>query len=110
MKARATIFSSAASKPGIGSKVGNALLSAFSAFLDISVRICLGILKEIGVGVLAVVRAVACAFVETLIEQRWFILIGVTLMGLLWFWMQNDPHRPRTRPYHADPAPGRIMR
>jgi len=57
-----------------------------------------------------VIKFVTCAFVETLVEQRWFILIGVTLMGLLWCWMQNDPHRPRTRPYHPDPSPSWIPR
>ena len=114
MKARVTFISSAASKPGIGSKTGNALGSAFRAFLVISARICLGILKEIAACVLravvVVVGFVVSVIVETLIEQRWVLLIGLSLMGLLWFWMQNDPHRPCTRPYHPDPSPGRIMR
>ena len=76
--------------------------------------ICLRILKEIAACVLRagwfVIGFVVSIFVETIIDLRWILLIGLTIMGLLWFWMQNDPHRPRTRPYHADPAPGRIMR
>ena len=102
------------SKPGIGPKIGNALLSVCRAVLAFCAKICLDILKEIGAGVLRavgfVIGFVASVIVETIIELRWILLIGLSLMGVLWFWMQNDPHRPRTRPYHADPAPGRIMR
>jgi hypothetical protein len=76
--------------------------------------ICLRILKEIAACVLRavgfVMGFVASVIAETIIELRWILLIGLTIMGLLWFWMQNDPHRPRTRPYHADPAPGWMPR
>ena len=98
------------SKVGIGSRIGNALLSVCRAVLAVCATICLGILKEIGAGVLAVIKFMVEIFVETVIELRWILLIGLSLMGLLWFWMQNDPHRPRTIPYHADPAPGRISK
>ena len=91
------------SKPGIGSKIGNALLS-----------VCLGILKEICEAVLwavgAVIGFVASVIVETIIELRWALMILLALMGLLWLWMQNDPHRPSTKPYHLDPSPDRILR
>ena len=72
--------------------------------------ICLRILKAFGEAVLAVLRFVVEVLAESIIELRWILLIGLTIMGLLWFWMQNDPHRPRTRPYHADPAPTRTLR
>ena len=73
-------------------------------------EICLRILKAFGEAVLAIVRFVVEVIIETIIEMRWVLLIGLSLMGLLWFWMQQDPHRPRTRPYHADPALGWISR
>ena len=102
------------SKPGIGSKIGNALLSVCRAAMASCATICLGILKEIAACVLwavgAVIGFVVSVIVETIIELRWILLIGLSLMALLWFWMLNDPHRPRTRPYHADPAPGWIPR
>jgi hypothetical protein len=102
------------SKPGIGSKIGNALLSVCRAAMAVCATICLGILKAIAASVLLAVGFVAgfvaSVIVETIIEQRWVLLIGLSLMVLLWIWMQNDPHRPRTRPYHADPTPDRIMR
>ena len=89
-------------KPGIGSNTGNALL-AFCA------GICRDILKEIGEAVRAVVRFVLEVLAETIIELRWILLIGLSLMGLLWFWLQN-PHMRRPKPYHADPAQGWIPR
>lgn len=102
------------SKPGIGSKIGNTLLSVCRAAVASCATICLGILKEIAACVLwavgAVIGFVASIIVETIIELRWILLIGLTIMGLLWLWMLNDPHRPRTRPYRVDPAPDRIMR
>jgi len=73
-------------------------------------EICLLILKAIGGAIFEVVGFVVGIFVETVVELRWVILIVLTLMALLWFWMQNDPHRPRTRPYHADPTPSWISR
>jgi len=98
------------SRPGIGSKVGNALLSVCRAVLAVCARICLGIVKELGEAILSVIKFVVEVIVETLIELRWFLLIGLSLMALLWLWMQNDPHRSRSRPYHADPAQGWISR
>ena len=98
------------SRPGIGPKIGNALLSVCRAAMAACATICLGILKEIAACVLWAVGFVVGVLVETIIDLRWILLTGLILMALLWFWMQNDPHRPRTRPYHADPAPGRIMR
>ena len=71
-------------------------------------------LKEIGEAVLravgAVIGFVASVFVETIIELRWILLIGLTLMGLLWFWMQQDPRMRRPKPYHVDTSPDRISR
>ena len=102
------------SRPSIGSKIGNALLSVCRAVLAFFAKICLDILKAIGAGVLravgVVIGFVFGIIVETVIELRWFLLIGLSLMGLLWIWMQNDPHRPNSRPYHLDPSPDRIMR
>jgi hypothetical protein len=89
------------SKLGIGPKIGNALLSVCRELLAICARICRAMLKGIVAGVLAVVRFVVEVLAETIIDLRWILLIGLSLMGLLWFWMQNDPHRPSTRPYHA---------
>ena len=97
------------SKPGISRKIGNALLSVCRALLAFCARICVAILKEIGETVLSVIRFVVCIFVETIIELRWFVLICLALMALLWLWMQN-PHIRRPRPYHVDPSPDRIMR
>ena len=76
--------------------------------------ICLRILKEIAACVLRavgfVIGFVASVIIETIIELRWILLIGLSLMALLWIWMQNDPHRPRTRPYRVDSSPDRILR
>ncbi len=98
------------SKHGIGAKIGNVLLSVCRAFLALCAKICLNILKELGEAVLAIVRFVVEVIVETVVEMRWVLLIGLSLMGLLWFWMQQDPHMRRSRPYHADPTPGLISR
>ena len=73
-------------------------------------EICLRILKAFGEAVLAVVRFVVEVLAETIIELRWFTLTMLVIMGLLWLWMINDPHRPRTRPYPVDPAPGWMPR
>ena len=76
--------------------------------------ICLRILKEIAACVLravgVVIGFVVSVIVETIIELRWILLIGLSLMALLWIWMQNDPHRPRPTPYHLDTSPDGIMR
>ncbi len=98
------------SKPGIRSKIESALLAVCWAFLAVCAKICLGMLKVIGEAVVAVVRFVIEVLAESIIELRWVLLIGLSLMALLWVSMQNDPHRPRTRPYHVDPAPGWISR
>ena len=58
-------------------------------------------LKEIGEAAFEVVRFVVEVLAETIIELRWILVIGLSLMGLLWLWMQNDTHRPSTGPYHA---------
>jgi len=63
-------------------------------------------LKGIGAGVLAAVRFVVEVLAETIIELRWILLIGLSLMGLLWLWMQNDPHRPSPGRYHAGSLSG----
>ena len=47
--------------------------------------------------------------VETVVDLRWFVLTCLVVMALLWLWLQN-PHMRGPRPYHADPAPGRISR
>ena len=73
-------------------------------------EICLPILKAISGAIFEVVGFVVGIFVETVIELRWVILVVLAVMALLWFWMQNDPHRPHTRPYHADPTPSWISR
>ena len=73
-------------------------------------EICLRILKAFGEAVFSVIRFVVEIFVEAVIGVRWILLIGLTLMGLLWFWMQQDPRMRRPKPYHVDSSPDRIMR
>ena len=73
-------------------------------------EICLRILKAISEAVFSVIRFVVEIFVEAVIGVRWILLIGLTLMGLLWFWMQQDPRMRRPKPYHVDSSPDRIMR
>ena len=73
-------------------------------------EICLRILKAISEAVFSVIRFVVEIFVEAVIGVRWILLIGLTLMGLLWFWMQQDPRMRRPKPYHVDTSPDRISR
>ncbi|TSA32169.1 MAG: hypothetical protein D4R65_10035 [Verrucomicrobiaceae bacterium] len=70
----------------------------------------MNILKVVVVSILAVVGFVAGVLAEAIIELRRVILPCLVVMGLLWFWMLNDPHRPRTRPFRVDSAPGWMPR
>ena len=86
------------SMPGIGSKIGNTLLSVFRAILIFCAKICLQILKEIGKCLLAVIGFVAGVIVEAAIDLRWLLLASLAVMVLALLWKQCS-HRPRSVPY-----------
>ena len=95
--------------PGIGAKIGNAILSAFRAILVFCAKICLRILKDLGLCLLSVVRFVAGCLVEAAIELRWLLLTSLALIALLLLLRQSMQRSHEARALDLGHTPDRIL-
>ena len=99
-----------APKPGIGAKIGNALGLACQSILVFCAKICLRILKEIVVCLLAVVGFVAGVIVEAAIDLRWLLIITLTFISILLLWKESMNRSRQLRQYELLHPPVQISR
>ena len=99
-----------ASEPGIGAMIGNALLSVFRAILLFCAKICLLILKELGMCLLAVVGFVAGVIVEAVIDLRWLLITTLAIMVIALIWKQSMHRAQQIRQYELAHPPVQISR
>ena len=97
------------SKPGIGAMIGNALLSVFRAILLFCAKICLQILKELGLCLLTVIGFVAGVIVESIIELRWLLITTLALMVIVFLWKQSMHRSDEARALELGRTPDRLL-